>query len=174
MFSGLRQGNLFYILEKEEGLKLKVGQVVKISNPQPRFNQYTQPFGQTDSVVDVSVKIGNETLDFKQLPATQSIANFGQNGVVVSESREAINAEVEAMLRSNRQVIESVPYCEKMIADCDAILRELNPHFAKEKEQEEKIGALEKQIGGIENTLSSMMGMLSKALNKGSSKLKED
>jgi hypothetical protein len=40
MFSGLRQNGLFYILEKGEDLKLRIGQVVSVSNPQPKYNQF--------------------------------------------------------------------------------------------------------------------------------------
>ncbi len=118
-----------------------MGQVVSVSNPQPKYGQYVpgQTYGQNmETVVDVSVKVGEETIDFKQLPANLSIANFGMNGVVVSESREAMNAEVESMLRTSRQVIESVPFHENVISSCDVILRELNPQLAKEKQQEEK------------------------------------
>lgn len=177
MFSGLRQGSLFYILEKGEDLNLKIGQVVSVSNPQPKYNQYisAQTFAQPETTVDVKVKIGEETLDFKQLPSNLSIANFGQNGVVVSESKDAMSAEVESMLRTSRGILESIPYHEKVMHICDSMLRELNPQFAKEKEQEEKIGMLENRMGSIEGTLNDMMGMLSKALNKNtSSKIKED
>jgi hypothetical protein len=55
------------------------------------------------------------------------------------------------------------------------MLRELNPQLAKEKEQEEKIGALEEKMGGIENTLNQMMGLLSDAIGQNKSKRsKED
>lgn len=175
MFSGLRQNSLFYILDKGEDLTLKIGNVVSVSNPQPKYNSYpnNQPFAQPDTVVDVKVKVGEETLDFKQLPSNLSIANFGQNNVVVSESKEAMSAEVESMLRTSRGILDSIPYHEKVIQSCDIMMRELNPQFAKEKEQEEKIGALEIKMGNIEGTLNDMMGMLSKVLNKNSNK-KED
>jgi hypothetical protein len=166
MFSGLRQNSLFYILEKGEAVTLKIGQVVSVSNPQPKYNQYQslQHYNQPETTVDVKVKVGDETMDFKQLPSGLSIVNFGQNGMVVSESREAMSAEVEAMLRNSNSIIDSLPYHKKVIACCDEMLRQLNPQFAKEKEQEEKIGVLEQKMGGIENTLSQMMGMLSKAV----------
>jgi hypothetical protein len=61
-----------------------------------------------------------------------------------------------------------------MLVSCDAILRDLNPTFKKEKEQEEKIGALEEKMVGIEGTLSDMMSMLSNALGQTKSKKKED
>lgn len=172
MFSGLRQNSLFYILEKGDNLNLKVGQVVSVSNPQPKYNQYpgVQPYSQPEMVVDVKVKVGDETMDFKQLPSNLSIANFGQNGVVVSESKEAMSAEVEAMLRNSTSIVESVPYHEKVISYCDEMLRQLNPQFAKEKEQEEKIDRLEEKMGGMETTLMAIQNMLSETLGQSKSR----
>lgn len=176
MFSGLRQNSLFYILEKGEAVSLKIGQVVSVSNPQPKYNQYPtmQHYGQPETTVDVKVKVGDDVLEFKQLPSNLSIANFGQNGVVVSESKEAMSAEVEAMLRTSNGIIDSVPYHKKVITCCDDMLRQLNPQFAKEKQQEEKIGILEEKMGGIENTLSQMMGMLSEVTGYKSKKFREE
>ena len=167
MFSGLRTNSLFYILEKGEKPVLKVGQVSSVSNPSPKYGQYptTPMFGQQmETVVDVSVKVGDETMEFKQLPSYLSIDNLGQN-VVVSENKDAMNAEVEAMLRNSRGILESVSYHESVIASCDSILRELNPQLAKEKAQEEKIVGLEDQMGKLSVALSSIQEMLAQALN---------
>lgn len=176
MFQGSRQGNLFYILEKGEDLRLKVGQVVSVSNPQPKYGQFNTPtFGsQPEMTVDVRVKVDDETLDFKQLGASASIANSGN--VVVSDSKEAMSSEVEGLLRTSKGILDSIPYHEKMLVSCDNILRDLNPSFKKEKEQEEKIGALEEKMVGIEGTLGEMMNMLSSALGatKSRSKVKEE
>jgi hypothetical protein len=165
MFSALRQNSLFYILEKTDNPTLKVGNVVSVSNPTPKFSSsYIPAANQYDMVVDVVVKVGDEELKFEKLPSNLSIANFGTSGIVVSESKEAMNAEVEAMLRSSRQIVDSIPYHEKVISACDGMLRELNPQFAKEKEQEEKIGFLEKKMNGMEGTLSDIREMLNNAL----------
>lgn len=174
MFQGLRQNGLFYILEKGEDLRLRVGQVVSVSNPQPKFGQFNTPtFGsQPEMTVDVRVKVDDETMDFKQLSANASIANSGN--VVVSDNKDAMSAEVEGLLRTSKGILDSIPYHEKMLVSCDAILRDLNPSFKKEKEQEEKIGALEEKMVGIEGTLSDMMSMLSNALGQTKSKKKED
>jgi hypothetical protein len=174
MFQAVRQGNLFYILEKGDELKLKIGQVVSASNPQPKYGQFNTPaFGsQPEMTVDVRVKVDEETMDFKQLSASASIANSGN--VVVSDSKDAMSSEVEGLLRTSKGILDSIPYHEKMLVSCDAILRDLNPTFKKEKEQEEKIGALEEKMVGIEGTLSDMMSMLSNALGQTKSKKKED
>ena len=170
MFQAVRQGNLFYILEKGDELKLKVGQVVSASNPQPKYGQFNTPaFGaQPEMTVDVRVKVDDETMDFKQLSANASIANSGN--VVVSDSKDAMSAEVEGLLRTSKGILESVPYHEKVIVSCDTILRDLNPTFRKEKEQEEKMTMLEGEVMGIKDTLGEMMNMLSSALGTPKSK----
>ena len=165
MFQGLRQGGLFYILDKGEDVNLKVGQVVNVSNPQPKYNQFNTPTytSQPEMVVDVKVKVGEEVMEFKQLNANLNIANSGN--LVVSDSKEAMSAEVEGLLRNSKQIVDSMPYHEKVIANCDSMLRELNPQFAKEKEQEEKIGVLEERIGSIDDKLNKMYDLLSDTLD---------
>lgn len=172
MFSGLRQNGLFYILEKGEELKLKIGQVVSMTNPQPKYGQFGYN-SQPEMVVDIKVKVDEEILEFKQLNANASIANSGS--VIVSDSKEAMSAEVEGLLHTSKGILDSVSYHERVLASCDGILRDLNPSFKKEKEQEEKIGMLEEKMVGIEGTLSDMMSMLSSALEQSKSKRsKED
>lgn len=174
MFSGLRQQGLFYILEKGDELKLKVGQVVSVSNPQPKYNQFGAPnYGtQPEMTVDVRVKVDEETMEFKQLSASASIANSGN--VVVSDSKDAMSAEVEGLLRTSKAILESIPYHEKMLVACDNVLRDLNPSFKKEKEQEEKMSMLEGEVIGIKDTLNEMMGLLSNALGTPKPKKKEE
>lgn len=156
-------------------MRLKIGQVVSVSNPQPRYNQYNTPSfsHQSEMVVDIKVKVDEEVMEFKQLNANMNIANSGN--LVVSDSKEAMSNEVEGLLRSSRQIIESVPYHEQVIQACDTMLRELNPQFAKEKEQEEKIGALEERMGHIDGKLERVLELLSDTVSQSKSKRnKED
>ena len=170
MFSGLRQNGLFYILEKGEDLKLRIGQVVSVSNPQPKYSQFGAGgfAAQPEMTVDVKVKVDEEVMEFKQLNANASIANSGS--VIVSDSKEAMNAEVEGLLHTSKGILDSVGYHERVIASCDGILRDLNPSFKKEKEHEEKMTMLEGEVVGIKDTLRDMMSMLSNALDQSKSK----
>lgn len=166
MFSALRTGSPFYILEKSDEPKLKIGSVVSVTQPVPKYAQtYIPNQNYTETVVDVVVKVGEEDIKFEKIPSNLSIANFGQNGIVVSESKEAMNTEVEGMLRTSRNILDSIPYHEKVVEVCDVMLRELNPQFAKEKQQEEKIASLESKVGGMEGKLDQIANMLSMALN---------
>lgn len=165
MFSALRQGSTVYILRKGDKPVLQVGQVTAVSDPAPKFGSmpvYGQP---PQTTVNVTVKVDDNSMTFEKLDSGLSLVTYPSENTVVATSREAMNAEVENMLRTSQQVLDSIPYHESVLASCDGILRTLNPQFAKEKEQEEKIGSLEKKMSGIEDTLTSIQSMLSSALS---------
>lgn len=159
MFSGVRQNNLFYILEKENEPKLKIGQVVSVSNPQSQFGQlYGQP---TDSFVDITVKVDGETMEFKKLPSSSSIADSGKDGVIVSDSKEVMNNQVESMLQSSQSILDRIDYHKTVVQNCNQILRVLNPRLAKEKERDEDISNLKNKIGGLEDKMDKILTILS-------------
>jgi ribosome-associated translation inhibitor RaiA len=172
MFSALRQGSSFFILDKTNVPKLKIGSVVSVSQPMLKYNNtYVPGHNYTETVVDVVVKVNEEELKFEKLPSNLSIANFGQSGIVVSESKEAMNGEVESMLRNSKNIIESVPYHKDVLIACDEMMKELNPQLAKEKEQEQKIAMLENRMGGMESTLQDIHKLLNSALSNKSKEL---
>ena len=76
MFQGLRTNSLFYVLDKGENPNLRIGQVVSVSNPQTKYPTFNNGFTPQpmETVVDVKVKLGDEEVDFKQLPANGQIA----------------------------------------------------------------------------------------------------
>lgn len=167
MFQGLRENSIFYVLDKSNNLSLTIGQVVSVSNPQPKFPSYQpgsfnpQPM---ESTVDVKIKTPDGEMEFKQLPANGQIANSGN--LVVSESREAMMSEVDSMLRQSKEVLASKDYHEKVVESCERMMGVLNPQIAKEKAQEKEIASLKEEVGGIKGTLSSIESMLQKALAK--------
>lgn len=172
MFSALRQGSSFFILDKTNVPKLKIGSVVSVSQPMPKYNNtYVPGHNYTETVVDVVVKVNEEELKFEKLPSNLSIANFGQSGIVVSESKEAMLGEVESMLRNSKNIIESVQYHKDVLIACDEMMKELNPQLAKEKEQEQKIAMLENRMGGMESTLQDIHKLLNSALSNKSKEL---
>ena len=166
MFQGLRTNSLFYVLDKGDTPSLRIGQVVSVSNPQTRYPSFNNGFTPQpmETVVDVKVKINDEEVDFKQLPANGQIAN--DKNLVVSDSKDAMSSEVDAMLRQSKAILESVDYHERVVKSCEGMLLKLNPQIAKDKEQSEKISKLEGKVSGVEDKVDKMMGLLEKALNK--------
>ena len=166
MFQGLRTNSLFYVLDNGENLSLRIGQVVSVSNPQTRYPTFNNGFTPQpmETVVDVKVKINDEEVDFKQLPANWQIAN--DKNLVVSDNKEAMSAEVDTMLRQSKAILESVDYNKRVVESCEGMLQQLNPQIAKEREQTEKISKLEGKVSGMEGKLDKMMGLLQQAINK--------
>ena len=162
MFSTLRQNSPIYVLDKKDSPVLKKGIIETVSPQRSRTGSfYGQPM---DMIVDIRVNIDGTSQEFKNIPANLSIANDGN--IVISETKEAMSTEVDSMLSISKQILESVDYHKDVIEKCEQILKDLNPQFAKDKFQEEKINSLESRIGGVENTLGDIKDMLSKALNK--------
>lgn len=153
MFSALRQGSILYILDKSVP-SLKIGQVVSVSSPINQFGTY----GMTQSTVDITVKVEDKNQEFKQVPSNLITAAFGN--VLIGESREAITQEVESMIKLSQQVLDSIDMHKHQLESCESILKELNPQFAQQKDQEEKIINLENKLGGIESKLDSICNML--------------
>lgn len=154
MFSALRQGSTIYILEKGETPILKIGQVVSVT--QPTYNNFLG----NNSTVDITAKAGDQQLDFKNVPSTQSTTIY--NNAIIAETKELMSNEVENMLQNSRSIIDSVPYHTNIISSCENILKDLNPRFAKEKERDEDISNLKTKIGGIETKMDKIIGLLSK------------
>ena len=159
MFSALRQGSVVYILEKGENPVLKVGQVVRITQP-----NYGGNFLMNGSTIDINVKVNNQNMDFKNVPSSQSVANY--NNAVITETKELMSNEVDNMLQSSRSIVDSVAYHNNIITSCESILKELNPRFAKEKERDEDINNLKDKMGGIESKMDKILGLLQKDGNK--------
>ena len=162
MFSTLRQNSPIYVLDKKDSPVLKKGIIETVSPQRSRTGSfYGQPM---DMIVDIRVNIDGTSQEFKNIPASLSIANDGN--IVISETKEAMSTEVDSMLSISKQILESVDYHKDVIEKCEQILKDLNPQFAKDKLQEEKINSLESRIGGVENTLGDIKDMLSKVMNK--------
>ena len=162
MFSTLRQNSPIYVLDKKDSPVLKKGIIETVSPQRSRTGSfYGQPM---DMIVDIRVNIDGTSQEFKNIPASLSIANDGN--IVISETKEAMSTEVDSMLSISKQILESVDYHKDVIEKCEQILKDLNPQFAKDKLQEEKINSLESRIGGVENTLGDIKDMLSKVLDR--------
>lgn len=159
MFSALRQGSVLYILEKGENPTLKIGQVTSVTQP-----NYNNNFLMNGSTIDISVKAGNETMDFKNVPGSQSVTSY--NNAIITETKELMSNEVDNMLQNSKNIVDSVSYHTNVISSCENILKELNPRFAKEKERDEDISNLKTKIGGIETKMDKILTLLTKVESK--------
>lgn len=160
MFQNLRQGNQIYILHKDNKPTLETGSVVSVSLPMPKY-QVPPVFGQQqEMVVDIVAKVNNADTTFQKLPASADIADFGSSGIVISASREAMNAEVVSLKNKSIDAVNSVDYHKAVIDGCDIILSGLNPEYAERQQQQAEINDLKAQMAELIKINKDLMSRL--------------
>lgn len=159
MFSALNQGSLIYILDKTDGYKLKVGEIIGISQPNQLYN-YGQPTYQ--ATIDIKVKIDGTTYEYNSIPSSLSIVTYNNGKITLSETKQGLQQETEALLQNSKQIIENIDTYKQNIVDCENILKELNPQFAKDKERDDRLNSLEERFGGVENKIDKLLTLMNK------------
>ena len=162
MFSALNQGSIIYILDKTERPKFKVGEVVSISQPKIDYNS-TGQFGQFQATtVDIKVNIEGNTYEYNSIPSSYSVITYNNGKVTLSETKQGLQSEVESILQNSKQIVEKIDTYKQNIVDCESILKQLNPQFAKDKERDERLNSLEERFGGVEDRLDKIINLINK------------
>jgi len=159
MFQSVRPNSQIYIYHKVDKPFLETGTVVNAPVVKPKY-PVPATFGQPqEMVVDLIVKINNQNITYSGLPAQSDIANSFSNGetIVVSDSREAMNAEILGLKQKSVDVISSKDYHLGLISDYDRILSELNPEFAEKQAQKEEIELLKGQMAEMNKNIGELM-----------------
>ena len=162
MFQSVRPNSPIYLFHKGDNVKLDTGYIVGQPVIHPKTQTF-QSFGQQPELVaDIVVRVNNETINLKNLPAQMDTSDTyidGEN-IVVSTSREAMNAEVACERQKSINVINSKAYHEDRIVKLESITSKLNPEYAEKQSQREEIAELKTQVG----SLSEQVGRLVEAL----------
>lgn len=163
MLSGLRPGTPVYVLYKNEP-RFAVAKVSQVSNQYPNFGQ---PIMQGNGVaVDIAIEVDGRVETYPRIPLNSSIAEFPEKGIIISETRDGIINEVNAIRSASQTALEQVELHKRAIAACDQLLFDLNPQLKKEQEQAQEITELKQQIAGMSDQIAALTGMLSKSLGK--------
>jgi hypothetical protein len=158
MFSALRQGSTIYVLDKGNDPSLKEASVTSYTAPQPVFGS---PMSYT---IDIVVSVDGQSVEFRKLPSGLDIATDPNNGLVVSTTKEAMANEVGTWVNNSEVELAKRPYHEKVVKVGQEFKKMLDPDFAKQALQAEKINNLESKMGKIEDSLSEIHSLLAKSL----------
>ena len=162
MFSGLRQGQTLYVLDKSSEPKVVTGYVERISAPHPMYPNYNPnvSFGANlQTVVDITVKVDNDKKEFVGVPSTSSIHSYGD--YVLSESKDNMIQEVTSMLENSKSILSNVEQHKSNITACEKILKSISPVYAKEQERDEAIETISGRMDKIESILARLENRLS-------------
>jgi len=159
MFQSVRPNSKIYVLHKTDKPYGEIGSVTTQPIIRPKYAIPTK-FGQPqEMVVDIAVKIGEQTFNYNNLPAQQDIADTFVNNesIVVADSKEAINAELLNSVQKSTDIINSKPFHEGLVESYNKIYSDWNPEFAEKEAQKEEIESLKVQMVDMSRNLKELM-----------------
>lgn len=151
MFSILNQGSSIYILDKTNGIKLHIGQIQSISQP--------KNFGM-QSYIDIKVSVDGQIKEYSQIPSQNNIVSYNNGQVILSETKQGLQNEVEGIMNSSQQILSNIDKYEQNVKECELILKQLNPQFAKDKERDERLDSLETKFSGVETKIDKLINYI--------------
>lgn len=166
MLSALRPGTPVYVLYKNEP-RFAVAKVSQVSNQYPNLGYQQQPLVPGNNfAVNMAIEVDGKVENYERIPLNSSIAEFPDRGVLISETRDGIINEVNAIKSASVTALQQVDMHKNVIASCDKLLLDLNPQLRKEQEQAAEIATLKEQLNGMSEQIAALTGMLSKSLGK--------
>ena len=162
MFSNLSKGSILYVLQTKDTFKLSSGTITEISLPRPRYTTVNpnNVFGQpVETVVDIVATIDGERREFKQVPGNLTIANFGPDSIVLSDSRESMLDYSNAMRQNSENIISSVEKHKELVKGYTSVIKQLNPYLAT-NERNQSVEALENKVNGLEKDMKEILKLL--------------
>lgn len=156
MFSGLNQGSRVYILNKTNGIEFKIGEIVGTTTPVFATD------GTNMMVVNLKVKVDGSNVDYNNIPANNTSVSYNNGNLIIAESKQTIQSEVEATLQHANYVVEHIEDYKNQITKCEEVLKELNPQFAKDKARDERIAGIETEVAGIKGDIAKILAAVTK------------
>lgn len=156
MFSGLNQGSRVYILNKTNGIEFKIGEIVGATTPVFATD------GTNMMVVNLKVKVDGSNVDYNNIPANNTSVSYSNGNLIIAESKQTIQSEVEATLQHANYVIEHIEDYKNQITKCEEVLKELNPQFAKDKARDERIAGIENEVAGMKGDIAKILAAVTK------------
>lgn len=158
MFSNLSQNSILYILDLHSNPKVLSGPIERVSIPRPKYNTFNPNM---EMIVDIIATVNGERREFKGVP-NGSLANFGDDAFVLAESKDVLNSYVNAMLQNSRSVVNSIDKHQKLIAEYEEALQELNPDIRASKENDKAIQSLQDQVDALQKGMQQMLAIMTK------------
>ena len=161
MFSALSQGSPIYIIDKTDGLKYKTGEVVGVV----QGNLFGGTFDTTSFVpngtVTLKVKVDNNVIDYPEVPINGSVMTYNNGATIICETKQGLISELENTLQHTKQILAERSKYEQIVSDCESLLKEINPVFAKDKERDDRINSLDTKVSSMEGKLDKILNVLS-------------
>lgn len=159
MFSALNQNSHVYILDKTNGVKFKIGEIIGTTVPQFATD------GTNQMLMNIKIKVDGSITDYNNIPANNTIVSYNGGKLVICETKQGIQSEVEATLQHANYVVEHIEDYKTQITDCEEVLKDLNPQYAKDKARDEEIAGIKNQVAGMQTDISKILAIVTSKSN---------
>lgn len=163
---------------------LECAKVVQVKNLRSVYRNipgglYPQPVQVVDIVAQSN---NNDVINLTEIPANVDTTDDVKTGLLVSASKDEMNAEILTMKQKSEEVLRSVEYHQRFLSTCDQMLAALNPEFGISQQREQEISSLRAQMEvmskkneQMERQLSDFMAFMKEQLGvPTSSDVKQD
>ena len=150
MFSALNQGSLVYILDKTDGVKFKIGEIVGTTVPQFAVDG-------SGMVMKLSIKINGNVAEYNNVPSAATIVSYNNGKFIIAETKQSIQSEVESTLHNANYIVEHIEDYKSQITQCEDVLKELNPQYAKDKARDEEIANIKSEVAGMKTNIDKIL-----------------
>ena len=150
MFSALNQGSLVYILDKTDGVKFKIGEIVGTTVPQFAVDG-------SGMVMKLSIKVNGNVAEYNNVPSAATIVSYNNGKFIIAETKQSIQSEVESTLHNANYIIEHIEDYKSQITQCEDVLKELNPQYAKDKARDEEIANIKSEVAGMKTNIDKIL-----------------
>jgi hypothetical protein len=165
MLGSLKTGSLIYVLNKGENPSLTIGQVANNPTLRPKQNPQLIPNPlQFEQVLDIVVKVGDDTKTFTNVPPNVSLCDTG-SGYVISDDKTEITNEVEKFGTLSQNILNNVPYHRKVVAAVKQMMMDLNPSLQKEAQRDDEMSKMKSEMTELRNTVGELANLLKGALS---------
>lgn len=144
MFKNLNKGLQVYLLIKKEVPRYVIGTVVSVS--EPRFQSQAGQYQMNERLIDITIKVDDDSKTYT-VGENQTVAY--SKDTTLACSVETINNEVNAIMSNSKECLANIDKYKSTIAECEKIIKQINPAFAQTVEQEKKLANLEGQVKDI-------------------------
>lgn len=156
MFSALNQNSHIYILDKTDGVKFKIGEILGTSIPIYATD------GSNQMIMNIKVRVDGNVIDYNNVPSNNSIVTYNNGKIIICETKQGLQSEVESTLQHANYIIEHVEDYKTQVTDCETVLKELNPQYAKDKARDEEIADIKSEVAGIKDDISKILAAVTK------------
>lgn len=173
-FQNLKTGNTVYAFTKSNPPTFAVGQVISDAEVHAKYPQPNQVPGyppafmpNQEQAVKLSIRFGEKIQPIDNLMPTADIQDCG-NGLFLSCSREAINAEVLAFKQLSDSAIapDVIEMHRSNSIACADIITKLNPEIAERQRLEEENRQLRSELQTIKSETSEVKSMVTSLLKQ--------